>query len=60
MSPWQGKGRQHLNIQNNQLERTYLVLLNHLIEWQPPSLGQIMDDVPMLEEEVELEEVQNC
>jgi hypothetical protein len=33
----------------------YLALLNHLIDQQPLSPGQMMEDVPMHEEEPELE-----
>jgi hypothetical protein len=55
----QAKSRQRINMQNNQLEGPYLALLNHLIDRQPPSPGQIVEDIPMHEEEPELEEVQD-
>jgi hypothetical protein len=45
-------------MQNNQLEGPYLALLNCLIDRQPSSPGQVMEDIPMHEEEPELKEVQ--
>ncbi len=51
----QANSRRHLNVWSNQLEGPYLALLNQLIDRQPPSPGQIIEELPMLEEEAEVE-----
>jgi hypothetical protein len=50
----QASSRQHLSLQNNQLDETYLLLLCHLSNQHAPEPEPIMmENVPMLVEEVE-------
>jgi hypothetical protein len=51
----QANSRQHLILQNNQLEGAYLRLLNHQIKRHHLDPEPMIDDVPMLEEEEDQE-----
>jgi hypothetical protein len=55
----QAKSRHHINVQDNQLEVTYLALLNCLSNQQAPEPEpMVMEDEAMLIEDAEIEEVE--
>jgi hypothetical protein len=55
----QAKSRHHINVHDNQLEVTYLALLNHLSNQQAPEPEPVMmEDEPMVVEDAEEEAVE--